>query len=202
MPMNSIWKLVHFRGLDALNVPDPLLHDGKCIGYFQHPDQAAATIQTIGDGPGFRDWPDGFRLLEFPLDRDFFSEGFTLDASGDKAISNDSSGDVGNDSDVDQWGKVEDLDSPIEGDVESAQDPLPNVVWELSHFKIPARSNQSFEELGMKVVGLYRTATAAKAAIARLRDKPGFAQWPGGWRIFPAGLNRVGWREGFVSADE
>lgn len=200
MPM--ILKLMHYLGLDALDAPDPLRHHGKLIGHFVRPSDAAAAMQSVSDKEGFRDWPDGFRLLEFPLDHDFFREGFVAGPTEDEALAGDSSGDVGNDLEVEEWGGVEQSDGEINGDPDQAKDPLSNAIWELSHFKIAARSDESYAELGMKVVGIYSTAAAAKAAIARLRGKPGFAQWPGGWRIFPAGINQVGWREGFASTDE
>jgi hypothetical protein len=49
------------------------------------------------------------------------------------------------------------------------------------------------------LIGVYRTEADAKAAIERLRMKPGFADLPHGFQICPDRLNRDGWTEGFVS---
>ena len=42
----------------------------------------------------------------------------------------------------------------------------------------------------------------ATAAILRLRDQPGFRDWPGGFRIFHTPLDRDGWTDGFISWDD
>jgi hypothetical protein len=41
-----------------------------------------------------------------------------------------------------------------------------------------------------KLIGVYRTEPDAKAAVARLREKPGFATFPDGFQICPYELNR------------
>jgi hypothetical protein len=49
-----------------------------------------------------------------------------------------------------------------------------------------------------KLIGVYRDAADAKAAIGRLRNKPGFAIFPDGFQISRYELNRDHWTEGFV----
>ncbi len=49
-----------------------------------------------------------------------------------------------------------------------------------------------------KLIGVYRDAADANAAIERLRDKPGFATFPEGFQICRYELNRDHWTEGFV----
>mgnify|MGYP003581344561 CR=1 FL=1 len=51
--------------------------DVKTIGVYSTRDNAAAAIQRFRGRPGFRDYPDGFQIDEYPLDRDHWGEGFT-----------------------------------------------------------------------------------------------------------------------------
>ena len=48
-----------------------------------------------------------------------------------------------------------------------------------------------------KLIGVYRSLTAAEAAIARLVDQPGFRDHPEGFRVDVYGLDQDHWREGF-----
>jgi hypothetical protein len=50
-----------------------------------------------------------------------------------------------------------------------------------------------------KLIGVYRGVADAKAAIERLRNKPGFAAFPDSFQICPYELNRDHWTEGFVT---
>ncbi len=49
-------------------------------------------------------------------------------------------------------------------------------------------------------IGIYRTEEDATAAVDRLHDRPGFRDWPQGFRIHQITLNRDGWTEGFGTA--
>jgi hypothetical protein len=48
-------------------------------------------------------------------------------------------------------------------------------------------------------IGTYATVEDAKAAIHRLRGKPGFVDYPEGFQIQEVTLGRTGWTEGFVT---
>ena len=73
-----------------------------------------------------------------------------------------------------------------------------HVLW---HFTIGA--DEAFDEDGdMKMIGIYTTKQRAAAAVARLRDKPGFRDWPEGFRIFGNRLDEDSWEEGFIPASE
>ena len=50
-----------------------------------------------------------------------------------------------------------------------------------------------------KIVGIYSSADKARAAIERMRDKPGFKDYPERWKIYPRTLDRDSWTEGFVT---
>lgn len=52
-----------------------------------------------------------------------------------------------------------------------------------------------------KLIGVYRTEEDAKAAIARLRGKPGFRENPDGFSYDRYELNRDHWTEGFAQVD-
>jgi hypothetical protein len=51
-----------------------------------------------------------------------------------------------------------------------------------------------------KLIGVYQTEGEARAAISRLRDKPGFSQTLDGFQIVSYTLNEDHWTEGYVSA--
>jgi hypothetical protein len=53
-----------------------------------------------------------------------------------------------------------------------------------------------------KLIGVYRTEDDARAAIDRLKDKPGFRDLPAGFQCHTYQLNRDGWTEGFISGSE
>ena len=198
-----IYRLTHHHPLDRLGAVDRVSYNGKSIGNFTTIQAATQAHAAVAHAEGFRDWPDGFRLLEFTLDAPFFREGFEIHPEGDIAIAADSSGHVGNDTDVATWGRLppEYPSEPLEGDPGRAQGSIPDGLWELGHFKVDARNEHAFMESGGKIVGLFTTAENAKAAIAALRGKPGFNRWPGGWRVFSTGIDRVNWEEGFVDGD-
>ena len=51
------------------------------------------------------------------------------------------------------------------------------------------------------LIGVYSTEEAAKAAIKRLQEKPGFQKSIEGFQIHPYELNKDHWTEGFVLGD-
>lgn len=56
---------------------------------------------------------------------------------------------------------------------------------------------------GRKTIGLYSTAELAREAIRRLRDMPGFRDYPERWRIVERTLDKDDWAEGFdIVTDE
>jgi hypothetical protein len=74
-------------------------------------------------------------------------------------------------------------------------------IYELWHF--PIGPHDDFDEDGeSKIIGIYSSEANAKAAIERLRLKPGFRDWPGGFRIFDRWLDHDGWPEGYVDPYE
>ncbi|MDH7972639.1 hypothetical protein QH494_10635 [Sphingomonas sp. AR_OL41] len=48
-------------------------------------------------------------------------------------------------------------------------------------------------------IGIYATEADAADAVDRLRDQPGFRDFPAGCNIHPVTLGVTGWREGFVT---
>lgn len=53
------------------------------------------------------------------------------------------------------------------------------------------------EDSGL-LIGVYDSEPAAKAAIERLRNKPGFVGYPQGFQIHERELGQDSWTEGFV----
>lgn len=48
------------------------------------------------------------------------------------------------------------------------------------------------------LIGVYRTEQAAEAAIGRLKDQPGFRDFPQGFRLAEYTLDEDHWAQGFV----
>jgi hypothetical protein len=48
-----------------------------------------------------------------------------------------------------------------------------------------------------KLIGVYETREDAEAAILRLRDQPGFRDWPDGFTVDEYALGEDHWTEGF-----
>jgi hypothetical protein len=48
------------------------------------------------------------------------------------------------------------------------------------------------------LIGVYRSKDAAEAAIDRLKDQPGFRDFPEGFNAYERALDEDEWKEGFV----
>lgn len=48
-------------------------------------------------------------------------------------------------------------------------------------------------------IGIYQSLEEAEAVIARLRDKPGFKEYPEGFAIHETHVGLTGWEEGFLT---
>jgi len=59
------------------------------------------------------------------------------------------------------------------------------------------RENEDDTEL---LIGVYRTESDARAAIDRVKDQPGFREYPEGFLVCEYKVGRDHWTEGFVLA--
>ena len=48
------------------------------------------------------------------------------------------------------------------------------------------------------LIGVYRSEDAANVAISRLKDQPGFRDYPEGFHVYERTLDEDGWTQGFV----
>lgn len=48
------------------------------------------------------------------------------------------------------------------------------------------------------LIGVYGTEADAKAAIERVKDKPGFRDYPQGFNVYEHTLGKDSWTEGFA----
>ena len=51
----------------------------------------------------------------------------------------------------------------------------------------------------VKLIGIYSSYKQAELAIERLKNKPGFIDFPDVFQIFDSVFNRDGWCDGFVT---
>jgi homoserine kinase type II len=54
----------------------------------------------------------------------------------------------------------------------------------------------------VKVIGVYSSEMAARAAIKRLKEQPGFRNYPDGFHVDHYQLDKDHWTEGFVDASD
>jgi homoserine kinase type II len=64
---------------------------------------------------------------------------------------------------------------------------------------VRAQDGADDEEL---LIGVYDTEEEAKAAIERLKGKPGFVSAPDRFQIHPYEVNRDHWTEGFIATTD
>lgn len=50
-----------------------------------------------------------------------------------------------------------------------------------------------------KLVGVYESEAAVQAALDRVKDQPGFVDWPDGFKIECRAINADSWEEGFFT---
>lgn len=201
MIIHSLWHFRNFRTGDVLNLQS---HGGVSVGFFRSRAKALAAQSRVAGKPGYDRRPDGFRLFALELDRDYWSQGFRPGPGGcDNACAGNGSGIFGNDEALAEHDFDSDRDPVSERDrlEASAGRRSGRQMWRLDHYKISAVSSQAFEDMGQKLVGLYVTAGKLEAAMARLSVLPGFADWPGGFRMEREVLDRILCPDGFAVLD-
>jgi hypothetical protein len=62
------------------------------------------------------------------------------------------------------------------------------------------RQREQSEDIEL-LIGVYDSENAAKCAIERLKDRPGFVDFPEGFQIHRRELGKDSWTEGFVQDD-
>jgi hypothetical protein len=72
---------------------------------------------------------------------------------------------------------------------------MSDIVW-LLWFEQERESDKDVELL----IGVYRSEEAAKGAIERLKNRPGFKDRPEGFQVHPRRVDEDSWTEGFVTA--
>jgi hypothetical protein len=197
--------LMHFSRLLPGDVPNTQDHSGKRIGTYTREGYACTAMKRLANTVGFVDRTDNFRLFTLEVDRTHWNEGFLTGPDGaDVALADDPSGINGNDDGVVLCAGDTDRDVESERrhvDNEALFNPR-RQLWSLERYKIGRLSALKLEDMGQKLVGLYSTRAKVSEAIGRLRARPGFAQWPDGFRINREPLNRVAWECGFVPWSE
>ena len=73
---DSVFVLEHTRYEDDNSDND--IEDFKLIGVFTSLEQAKAAIAQLTTQPGFKDYPNGFHIDEYPLDQINWSSGFVV----------------------------------------------------------------------------------------------------------------------------
>ncbi len=60
-------------------------------------------------------------------------------------------------------------------------------------------ARESEEDEGTELlIGVYRTEADARDAVGRLRNQPGFAEYPEGFLVVPYELGKDHWTKGFA----
>jgi hypothetical protein len=70
------------------------------------------------------------------------------------------------------------------------------ILWHIREIEAPYPDSPNEDT---KLIGVYSSPEAATAAIARLRDMPGFRDYPENFEFHEYLIDRDGWREGFTT---
>lgn len=74
-----------------------------------------------------------------------------------------------------------------------------HTVFLLWHqFEFRDNKKEDFEDRA-KLIGVYSAEEEAKRALERVKDQPGFRDYPEGFLVSPYFLNEDNWTEGFVT---
>lgn len=68
--MDTVYVLHHVRSDDEYG------EDAKLIGVYRSADAAASAVNRLKGQPGFIDYPNGFHISAYRLDRDHWEDGF------------------------------------------------------------------------------------------------------------------------------
>jgi len=75
----SVYLVQHSRDLDNG------AEDVKIIGVFSTEGRAKTAVRLVEKAPGFRKYTAGFHIDRYPLDQEFWSEGFSSEANLDES---------------------------------------------------------------------------------------------------------------------
>ena len=73
---------------------------------------------------------------------------------------------------------------------------MEKIVWVVWHLDDDAPTDEEEHE---KFIGVYSSEDLARAAVARLRDKPGFRDFPDRWKIDDYCLDETLWNDGYAT---
>jgi hypothetical protein len=68
--MNSVFVVFHAHELSHG------AEDVKMIGVYSSKEKGELAISKLMNQPGFRDFPDGFSVDEYEIDKEYWQEGF------------------------------------------------------------------------------------------------------------------------------
>ncbi|HEX5454412.1 MAG TPA: hypothetical protein VFX06_11520 [Stellaceae bacterium] len=152
-------------------------HD-KLLGIYSTKEKAEAALALLRHKPGFRDHPDGFEVLDGPIDETYWLEGF-----------------------LSLWGDEEPDPNHVPGSGKrvlfTSIDPMPQTYWVLWHRY--AQEAGIFEE---KLIGTYTSRENAEKGIELVRDQPGFREHLNGFVITEGTLDQTDMIDGFITVRE
>ncbi len=57
----------------------------KIVGIYSSKEKAESTVERYRSLPGFKNYPKGFNISEYEIDKDYWEEGFVTVVNEDKA---------------------------------------------------------------------------------------------------------------------
>jgi hypothetical protein len=76
--VKEVYVVRHVHGEDTDD------EDVKFIGVYRSRETADAAVARLSKQPGFCDWPDGFHIGRYELDKDHWTEGFITVLPGEE----------------------------------------------------------------------------------------------------------------------
>lgn len=149
-------------------------HD-KLLGVYSTKEKAEEALAVLRDKPGFRDDPDGFEILDGPIDETCWLEGFAS-----------------------LWGDEEPDPNYIPGSGKRvffpSVDPMPQTYWAVWH-----RYVDEWDIVQEILIGIYTSRANAEKGIELVRNQPGFREHADGFVVTQGTIDQTDMINGFVT---
>jgi Mlc titration factor MtfA (ptsG expression regulator) len=209
--MQKVYVLYYIRDITIA------AENKKRIGTYSSYKLAKKAENRVKDLTGFIDYPNEFYIDEYVIDKDYWADGFkamqkvyVLYHIRDIIIADENEKRIGTYTSYklaqEAKNRVKDRPGFIDypDDFYISEYVIDKDYWvdgfkekQKVYFLYHIRYEDTDDE-DVKIVGIYSSAKQAKLAIERVKNKPGFINFPDGFQIIKGVLNRDGWCEGFI----
>ncbi|OCG41473.1 hypothetical protein A9G29_07200 [Gilliamella sp. Fer2-1] len=209
--MQKVYVLYHIRDITIA------AENKKRIGTYSSYKLAKEAKNRVKDLPGFIDYPDGFYISEYVIDKDYWADGFkamqkvyVLYHIRDITIADENEKIIGTYSSYKLAKEAENRVKDRPGFIDYPDDFYINeYVIDKDYWANGFKERQKVyflyhilyedtDDEDVKLIGIYSSYKQAKLVIEQLKNKPGFIDFPDDFQISRSFLNQDSWVYGFV----